>query len=149
VPETKQDLIPQARAMYAQLLTIQDIADGLGVAPSTVRRWKAADAQAGMSWDADRAARGYNPRALIAILEKRLAAVAADEKLKPGPWADVVQKISNVLNRERERLGDLTVVLGILSGFAAWTAADLDDEQFRAVSRAIDAYLSHLKERNL
>ena len=146
---SRQDLIPQARAMYGQHLPLEQIADACCVSVRTIKRWKAADAQAGMSWDAGRAARGYNPRALIAILEKRLAAVAADEKLKPGPWADVVQKISNVLNRERERLGDLTVVLGVLSGFAAWTAADLDDEQFRAVSRAIDAYLSHLKERNL
>lgn len=150
--DTKAELLAQARVLYAQRVLMQEIADSLGISLRTLHRWKAADAKAGLDWDGRRAERDrQDPHVLIRILEDRLATVAAAEikNSEAGAWADTLQKISNVLNRERERVGDLSVVLGVLSGLAAWVHEHLSDEDLRDISRIIDAYLSDLKEQSL
>jgi len=138
--------------MHGQGLLMQEIADALGVGLRTVHRWKAKDLAAGADWDARREERARkDPHVLIRILEDRLHSVASAEigDGDAGAWADTLQKISNVLNRERERVGDLSVVLGVLGEFASWCHGALDDDHLRAVSRATEGYLSHLKGQSL
>lgn len=148
MPASRQELIPQARALFAQGLTIADIAKAVGVSAGTVHRWKAADRKAGSDWEAARSTRQRkDPRALIAILEDRLYKIAQKRDMEDGRWGDTVQKISNVLHRERERLGDLSIVMSALAEFAAWAEHNVSEEDLAALYRTHEAYFAYLKRR--
>jgi len=147
---SRQSLLPQARALYAAGSTIDEVAEALGVSPGTLYRWKRGDAETSADWDARRETRRRkDPHALITLLETRLIQVAESQDMEPGAWADVLQKVSNVLEKVRARVGDLSTTLGTLHEFALWAAEQATDEDLAVLRRLIEAYLSHLKRSHL
>ncbi len=135
--------------MFVSGLSMEKIADALCVSLRTIKRDKGSDTKAGLDWDGLRDERGRkDPRLLIALLEQRLNKVAADGEMDAGKWADIVQKVSNVLHRERERIGDLSTVLGVFGDLAEWAVANVSDEDLAALRRVTEAYLAALKERH-
>ncbi len=133
--------------MFVSGLTLEKIAEVLCVSLTTIKRDRAKDTKAGLDWDGLRDERGRkDPRLLIALLEQRLHKVAADGEMDAGKWADIVQKVSNVLHRERERIGDLSTVLGVFGELAEWAAANVSDEDLVALHRVTEGYLAYLKE---
>ena len=87
MPASKQELVPQARALYAQGLTIQEIADSLDVSQSTVHRWKKDQGD----WDALRKNRARkDPHALLAILETQRDELVTTGDVHDGSYADAL-----------------------------------------------------------
>jgi len=139
-------LIPQARALYAQGLPIDDVAAACGVSASTIYRWKTDDVR---DWEAAREDyRAHDPRAVMHSVEAVLADIAGRHdwaREQPNAYADAVHKLSTVRDRLRAEFGDLTTVMGVLSDFAAWAADEATDEQRAALLRLSEGYLDHLK----
>ena len=143
--------------MYAQGMSLDDIAQGLGVNRVTVSRWKAADARRGVPWEAlrdDYVQR--DPRAVLAILDEAIASIteriqtALKAKQDITGLADALQKVDNVRARFAARFGNLSTVLGVFGDFAQFCSASrqVSDKDIGAVRRAVDAYLSDLKRRS-
>jgi transposase len=144
--QSKQDAIPQARALYAQGLTVEDVASSVGVSAATIRRWRAADSRDGRDWDAARTERrARDPQALIAIIEDRLNSIARDREMPDGMYADALFKLQRVLQSVRETYRDTGSMLYALQGFASWCSEHLTDDELAIVSRAVDGYLSDIK----
>jgi len=155
VPQTKQDLIPQARELYARGISLAEIADSLHVNASTISRWKAAAEKAGRPWSAARErAQGHDPRAVLSILDQSLAGMATDlreavkgDKGSVVALADALQKVDNVRARLEARYGGITTELAVLEKFALFVRDHLDDVDLGVVRRAVDAYLDDAKRR--
>ena len=154
MPTSKQELIPHARAMYALGQSCEEIAQALNVSAQTIYRWKKADRVAGVDWDAARDhRRRMVPRAILSILEDMYARLCEDCAGKDGKavptsaQTDSIQKLSNVIHRERERLGDISTVLGVLGGFAEWAAENCNVEERAMLLRVHEAYLLDLKRK--
>lgn len=152
---SKQDSLLQARVLYAQGVPIDEIAVTVGVSVRTVARWKAAEAKAGRDWDVLREEYvGQDPRAVLAILDDAIAAVAGQMRaaLKAGkpipPLADALQKIDNVRQRFADRFGNLPVVLGVFLDLTEWAGHAVPDEDLAALRRVMDGYLAEIKRRH-
>lgn len=145
---SKTDQVIEARALYGRGLSVEDVAQAVGVSVATIYRWKAKDAGTAGDWDARRDEyRTKDPRAVIAILEQRLVEIVERKDLDPGAYADAVHKLHGVLSRVREEYGDISTVLGVLGGLAGWVREQpaFTDDDLAVLRRVTDAYLEDLK----
>jgi transposase len=145
---SKTDQVIEARALYGRGLSVQDVARAVGVSVATIYRWKAKDEGTAGDWDGRRDEyRTKDPRAVITILEQRLVELVERKDLDPGAYADAVHKLHGVLSRVREEYGDISTVLGVLGGLAAWVhgRSAFTDDDLAVLRRVTDAYLDHLK----
>lgn len=144
---SRQDVTPQARALYAGGATIAQVADALGVSPTTVSRWKARDQAAGVSWEQRRAERRRkDPHALLNILEARREELAErDPKEDYGAYADALHKLQRVIASVRAEFKDVSTALGVLEDFAGFCGDGLPAQDLAVVRRATESYLDHLK----
>lgn len=147
----KAELRPQARALYAQGMDCEKVAGALGVGVSSIYRWQKQDGEAGCSWDAGRADfRVQDLRGVIAILHRRLATIAADEKTAAGPWADRLVKVVSALEYMEGKTGNVNMKLEVCDEIGTFcSSAGLSDDDLAVMRRVFDAYLTDLKARNL
>ena len=142
MPASKQELVPQARALYAQGLTIQEIADSLDVSQSTVHRWKKDQGD----WDALRKNRARkDPHALLAILETQRDELVTTGDVHDGSYADALHKLQRVIQSVRAEFRDVSTALGVLEDFARWCGEQLSEDDLFAARRLVESYLDHLK----
>lgn len=139
---------PHARILYAQGLTLSDIADNLGVDVSTVSRWKSSDEGSTSDWDAQRKEHERrDPLALLGILEKHREGLAEQGPGKePGSWADTLYKVQRIIDAIRDEFEDISTQLAVLQKFGDFVGENLSETEREAVQRATAAYLAHLKE---
>jgi len=145
---SKSHLKPQARMLYAQGVSLSNIADSLGVATSTVSRWKSAAGGTSSDWDRQREDHeSRDPVALLEILERRREDLAeAGPGDEPGSWADTLWKMQRVIESVRDEFEDITTQMTVLTKFARFVSEELPEEDLQAVQRATAAYLQHIKE---
>ena len=139
---------PEARNLYAQGQTVEQIAQFAGVSAATVYRWKTADEKAGRPWQERGTEQPFDPTALIRIYERRLMALAQDEKAEVGAFWDASIKAMNLLSKALELYGDLAQRLNAMYGFVAWAMEHGGDEDLSVVRRLVPDYLDSLKRQN-
>lgn len=143
----RQSMAPQARFLFAQGASLEEIAASCGVSPRTVARWKAADE---IDWDAARLEyRRKDPAYLLSLLEGLLLRAAEEPATDGAAQADRIQKLSNVIEKLRARMGDLSITLGVLTSLAEWARENLVEDDVAVLRRAVDGYISDLKRRAL
>ncbi len=155
---TKQELLPQARALYAEGLPKGVIAEALDVSPRTVRRWARQDREAGRPWRRDAenptrphaARRSACPAELRADLEGHLADLVALQGTDQddGKLEDRMLKVCRVLDHLRADEHDVGAQLRGLKRFAAWCVRHLREQDMAPVRRAIRRFLDELKEQH-
>jgi len=145
---SKAHLKPQARALYAQGVSLSEIGDSLGVSTSTVSRWRSAAEDTATDWDRQRDDHeSRDPVALLEILERRREQMAeAGPGDEAGSWADTLWKVQRVIESVRDEFEDITTQMAVLTKFARFVGEELPEEDLRAVQRATAAYLQHIKK---
>lgn len=136
---------PEARSLYAQGESVEDIAAFVGVNPATVYRWKAADERVGRPWQERGSETPFDPTALIRILEGRLMVDAQDKKLVGPAYYDAILKAIQGLEKTLQLYGDLAQRLNAMHGFVAWAVGHVEGEDLAAVRRTVADYLDDLK----
>ena len=137
----------EARALFAEGRSIVQIAEAMGVAASTISRWRDRDAKALRPWAALREERRLrDPTAVLATLERKFLAVAEGE-LSLGAKIDALYKLDRIIQNMRSRVGDLPTVLAVFTGFAEWAGAHAAEEDIPVLHRLVEGYLSALKRR--
>lgn len=147
MPESKRNLAPEARRMYAGGEPIERIAEVLDVSPSTIYRWRAAGEQAGTPWPEPGSESSFDPRRITHLIEQRLMRVAQDDDpdLSDGAWVDRVTKGLRALERTYDLYGDVAVRLNAMHGFVEWCVDRLPDEDLETIRRVVPDYLEHLR----
>lgn len=134
--------------LYAQGMSLSDIADVVGVDTSTISRWKSSDEGSSADWDEARDGQlEMDPIRLLNTLKKhrhRLAEQGPQDE--PTKWADAIWKIERVIDQVREEIEDVETQLAVLQGMAVWAREELPDDRFEPVRDAIMEYGRHLKE---
>jgi transposase-like protein len=151
LPASQQDKRPQARAMFAEGKTCEQIAGILGVHAATVYRWKQAAEKACSPWgEARETYQIHDLRGVVAQIHKRLTLIAGDEEMGAAAWADALQKTVNSLAAIEEKYGNITSKLRCCMEIAEFcqTAAGVSDDDLHTMRRVLDAYLDHLRRSN-
>lgn len=162
----KDKLLPQARALYGEGLGKTVIAESLGVAASTVRRWARQDAQAGRPWQrggqsppapdptppAAGARPGHQCRAdrLCRRLEERLERLI-EEAEAAGDGArleDRMLKVCRVLEHLRGDHDELRAQLEAMKRFASFCTRTLTEGEMAPVRKAVRLFLEHLRREH-
>ncbi|MFO8008602.1 MAG: helix-turn-helix domain-containing protein [Candidatus Brocadiia bacterium] len=155
---TKQELLPRARALYAEGLPKRVIAEALDVSPRTLRRWAKQDREAGRPWERNtgkppapaRRHNGTSPAEMRADLERHLADLVALQGTDQGDGKleDRMLKVCRVLDHLRDEEDDVGAQLRGLKRFAAWCVRHLSEQDMEPVRRAIRRFLDELKEQH-
>jgi len=145
--QRKAALIGIARSLYVRGLSVKEISAHLDVSSSTIRRWRASDAEDGRDWDAIRKEGGpTTPHEAIQLLESRIAQVAADAALDPATVADSVWKLERAVASLRERYGDVSRRMEALDGFVQFCIeAQCPQGEWEVVRRWCYRYLDALE----
>ncbi len=142
MPKSKRDLIPDARALFVSGLSVEQVADSVGVSASTIHRWKSADEKGGHPWESRRADHEQrDPRALLVILETRFFELANTTLLDP----DGLYKLRKVIDSVRDQYGDPEAIVRMFRDYAAWCMTDMDDEELAQERRKAERYVDHLR----
>jgi transposase-like protein len=161
----RSKLLPQARALYAEGASKAAIAESLGVAPSTVRRWARRDAQAGRPWQrggqppppprrtpAADARPGHSCRAdrLCRRLEERLERLIEAGESEPGSarLEDRMLKVCRVLEHLRGGQDELRAQLESMKRFAGFCTRTLTEEEMGPVRKAVRLFLEDLRREH-
>ena len=139
------DKIRQARMLYCNGGTCEDVARAMDVAESTVYRWKDADRKRGTDWDKRRSEVAFDPSALISLLEKRLVDVAKRDDLDDYARAQSVQMLTRSLQGIRDQYGDIGMRVYALDDFTKWCVRNMTDDEREVILRAVEGYLDELK----
>jgi len=102
---TRIEQIRGARLMWSQGMSAARIALHLGVAGSTVHRWRLNDKKRGVDWNLEREKeQRRDPRALIHLLEQQM--VDAVHKAEPGDrrFCSVLTMLGNAVKAAEKRL---------------------------------------------
>ncbi len=161
----RSELLPQARALYAEGISKAVIAESLEVAPSTVRRWARRDAQAGRPWQrggqpppapqrtpAAGARPGHQCRAdrLCHRLEERLERlIEADDSKSDGTrLEDRMLKLCRVLEHLRGEQDELRAQLEAMKRFAGFCTRTLTEQEMGPVRKAVRLFLEELRREH-
>lgn len=137
MPGSLKRHLPEARLLYARGQSCAAVGKALGLALSTVYRWKKQETKAGVDWNALRGSMAdASPRALVIGLEALLADVLADGSLPPAAKAHALAEANAVLTSERAHLAEAAGV----ARFAGWAARELPPEPARVIVDAIARY---------
>ena len=139
------DRIRQARMLYTNGGTCEQVAQAMEVSESTVYRWKDTDKKRGVDWDKRRAGRVFDPGALLSLLEKRLEEVAKNDSMADYARSQSVQMLTRALEGLREMYGDNTMLLYALDQFTKWCVQNMDDDDRSVILRAVEGYTDELK----
>ena len=152
-----EELIEQARSLYASGLSNEEIADLLGARPRTVRDWKLRDQKRGVSWDRERELeRQLNPERILKSLQRRLSRMALelgqdesadDADSRDGRDASLL-KMLQIINGFRQSCGELTQLLCAMDRFAGFCSENLPGDELAAVRRAVAKFMNRLKREN-
>jgi transposase len=149
---SKEDLLPQARALYSAGADKDVIAEAIGVSRRTVRRWAKQDADEGRPWRRGQAplqegpAPGRRAR-LRGRLEARLERLIEEGEIDPDGTRleDRMLKICRVLDHLQEE-DDLSAWLRAMERFAAFCTRTRSEAELEPIRRAVSEWMSHLKE---
>ena len=146
MPASKKDLLPQARALYAQGLSLGQVAEALAVSPATTSRWKSADAKSGVSWADQRQARARkDPHALLTILEQQRQDLVESGDSAAPDYADRLWKLQRVIGSVRSEFRDISTAVGVLEDYALYLHDHASDDDLARERVYIEGYLDHLK----
>jgi len=147
-PHKRSTHSAQARALFAQGRSEVQIAEAIGVSVSTISRWRTRDTKMLRPWTALRDERRLrDPTAVLATLERKFLAVAEGE-LPLGAKVDALYKLNRIIESMRSRVGDLSTVLAVFTGFAEWAGAHAAEKDMPVLLRLVEGYLSALKRRS-
>ena len=144
----QQSLRPDARNLYAQGQSVEQIAGLAGVSVATVYRWKKADAEADRPWQERGTEQPFDPTVLIRILQGRLMADAADKELTGPGYYDAILKAIQGLKQTLDLYGDLAQRLNAMHAFVAWTVENGSEEDLAVIRRLVPDYLDQLKQEH-
>jgi len=138
---------PRARDLYAQGMTLEEIAGQLSVSVTSLSNWKKKDAAKGADWDVRRSEHARkSPLALLQMMERRqetlIERMIDDDD--PG-LVDQAAKLEKMIERRRREIGDYSTTLGVMEQFAVWCSEHLVEEELNGVRAAVDSYLTDLK----
>lgn len=137
----RRELLGSVRLLYARGLPIARIAEQTGLASATVYRWKARDAQNGISWEVLRGKAPFLGLSLVSGLESLLTDLVEDAGASPVERARALADLHRILEREREYEGEL---IG-LGRFLAWAASSLPPAEQESVSNAAAHYMQQVR----
>ena len=145
----KIDLQIQARLLYIQGSSVEQIAQALGRSETSVYRWKEGDRRAGNDWEARRKEkRRRDPEALLAILETRQQEIAKDTAMETARQADTLWKLQRVIDSVREESGDIGQQLIVIDAVATWAHEHIrDDDQMAILREVFERYMDDLRRR--
>jgi len=137
--KTRTDQIALARELYARGLTLEEIGEAVGVAASSVSRWRSKDPE---SWDGLRTrTEQHSGPQLVRSLERLLSETLARDTKDVVGQADSIAKITRAIEVLSGRYEDVDLVLDVLMGFAKWAGQNLSDENLNVTRNALDRYL--------
>ena len=142
------DKITQARMLYVDGGSADQVAHAMDVSESTVYRWRDADKKRGVDWDKRRAAKHDDPQALLALLERRRQELAkADPQglAEYSAQADALQKLGRAIEQIRDAYGDFTMILNALRRFAQWAVENMSDDDREVIFRGVEAFTDDIK----
>lgn len=147
MPRKRDLLLPQARDLYSQGHTYEEISTLLDVSKTTLSKWAKGDAAAGRSWEKrKREHLRKSPLVLLEILEGRFEALVermqgADEAEQPG-LIDALQKLQKVIDSRRAQVGDYSTILGVMEQFAGWCPEGCTESELSIVRAVLERFLS-------
>lgn len=164
----KEELLPQARVLWAEGLTKAEVARALSVSLRTIRRWAKQDRDAGNPWrrgselapepepaeDELPLVSGSSEDDLVeriyTKLQERLVKLVEsdEEESDPKRLEDRMLKICRVLKELREDRDVIGQQIDAVHSFGAYCLRTLSEDEMQHVRRAIRLFLDDLKREN-
>jgi len=147
VPASKKDLLPQARALYAQGRSLGQVAEQLAVSAATLSRWKSADARAGVDWLEQRETYSRkDPHALLAILEQQRQDLVASGGIAAPDYADKALKLQRVIESIRKEFPDVDAIDRALKRYARYLRDHAPDKHLQESQVHMAGFLAQLAQ---
>ena len=156
--EAKKDkLLSSARRLYAEGLSISEVADALGTSNSTISRWKQDQKKRGRDWEEERRLRRLSrPERVMNALDKRFGRMVAeiestggDESVLKSRYEERLLKLLKVIDLYRDIQGDPAAALSVMEGFVRFCVRSFPEEKLEPIREAVESYLRHLKRKDL
>lgn len=156
--EPKKDkLLSRARRLYADGLSLSEVAEALGVSRSTVSRWKRDERDRGRDWDEERRQRRMSrPDRVMNALDKRFGRMVAeleseggDESVLKSRYEERLLKLLKVIDLYRDIQGDPAAALSVMEGFVRFCVRNFPEDKLEPIREAVESYLGHLKRKDV
>jgi len=152
----RERLIGRARELYAKGMHFTEVAEALGVARDTVRKWHDYDLEHGLSWDDEREQeQSTRPERVLKLLERRFGNMVLEGEKDPDDadasgdaYEAKLLKMIQIINGYRKSADELTAQLLALEQFAVFCAETLPRRRLAVVRDAVAAFTQKLRKES-
>ncbi len=157
VRHKRDEMIDQARLLYARGMNLKEVSEVLGLFKDTVRKWRKQDEASGISWDKERELQHkLRPDHIMKLLQRRFAMLVLEGEGAPGDESDKdkqdcegrLLKILKVISGLRKTADDITHILMAMEEFEDYCVGHLTRDKIKPVRKAVTGFINKIRSEN-